>query len=41
MWINKNDLASVNLLPVELKENLVEFLENGFPNEPISLKAKD
>ena len=41
MWINKNDLASVNLLPVELKEKLVEFLENGFPNEPINIKAKD
>jgi len=41
MWINKNDLASVNLLPVELKEKLIEFLENGFPDEPINIKAKD
>jgi 8-oxo-dGTP diphosphatase len=41
MWVNKKDLPNINLLPVKLKEKLIEFLNNGFPDQPINLSAKD
>lgn len=41
MWVNKKDLPNINLLPVKLKENLIDFLNNGFPDQPINLSAKE
>lgn len=37
MWLDINDLEKANLLPVELKKQLIDFIRNGFPDAPIKL----
>ncbi len=37
MWLDIKDLELSNLLPVELKKQLIDFIKNGFPSEPIKL----
>lgn len=36
-WIKLSELEQANLLPKELKEQLLVFIKNGFPSEPIEL----
>ncbi len=33
LWVDQSSLPDLNLLPVELKNSLVLYLENGFPSE--------
>ncbi|MHB1864571.1 MAG: NUDIX domain-containing protein [Candidatus Saccharimonadales bacterium] len=41
-WIKVDELQTVNLLPMQLKEVLLEFLRAGFPSQPIKLSiSKD
>lgn len=37
-WLPLSELKNSNLLPAELKELLVKFIETGFPQEPVNLK---
>lgn len=36
-WVSLNDLPSSKMLPHELKETLLKFLNEGFPDKPYSL----
>jgi ADP-ribose pyrophosphatase YjhB (NUDIX family) len=40
IWLPLNELQSSNLLPVELKETLINFIKDGFPKQPINLAVK-
>jgi len=37
IWIKSADLAGSNLLPTQLKDLLVTFLKDGFPEKPVEL----
>ncbi|HVX24549.1 MAG TPA: NUDIX domain-containing protein [Candidatus Saccharimonadales bacterium] len=39
-WLPVDALATTNLLPVELKEALVDGLANGWPEQPIELTIR-
>ncbi len=36
-WLDVTVLEASNLLPVELKKQLVDFTRNGFPDQPLKL----
>jgi 8-oxo-dGTP diphosphatase len=37
VWMPLSELPDIRLLPVELKQLVIEYLNSGFPNEPVSL----
>jgi 8-oxo-dGTP diphosphatase len=39
-WIPVGELPKMNLLPVELKDTLVDMIKNGWPSEPLSLVVR-
>jgi ADP-ribose pyrophosphatase YjhB (NUDIX family) len=36
-WLDITDLEASNLLPAELKKQLIDFTRNGFPDKPLKL----
>lgn len=40
-WVALDLLEQSNLQPKELKESIVNFIANGFPDQPISLTIRD
>ncbi len=38
LWLDVNLLSGVNLLPVELKDTLLDNLNNGFPDDVLNIK---
>jgi 8-oxo-dGTP diphosphatase len=40
IWVPLDEIGQVNLLPVELKDRLVDMLKTGWPSEPISLTVR-
>jgi 8-oxo-dGTP diphosphatase len=38
-WLNLSELESSSLLPQELKELLVKFIRDGFPDKPFELQV--
>lgn len=40
MWLDLSDLSQINLLPSELKTKIMEFLDQGFPDQPIEVKIE-
>lgn len=41
MWVKTADLSNLRLLPVELKDLIIKFIKEGFPEEPEELKIDD
>jgi 8-oxo-dGTP diphosphatase len=39
LWVPVKKLPNINLLPVELKDAVIEGLEHGFPKEPLLLNV--
>ena len=40
-WIKISDLEESNFLPKQLKYVILEFIQSGFPDQPIKITAKD
>lgn len=40
-WLPVSELKDSNLLPTQLRDLLVDFLNNGFPKDPVKLKIQD
>ncbi len=38
IWFPLKDLPTSNLLPIELRDLLVEYINSGFPDQPFNLK---
>lgn len=39
-WIATADLEKSNLLPIELKDTLVKFIKEGFPDQPVDVRVR-
>ena len=40
-WVKISDLANIELLPRVLKENIIKYLEVGFPDSPIEITSTE
>jgi hypothetical protein len=40
VWLPVSDLPNTRLLPLELREVVIDGLANGFPNDPIRLTVR-